>query len=177
MNQEKIGKFIADNRKKQKLTQEQLAEKLHVSKNAVSKWERGLNLPDVSLMEELCQVLKISLNELFAGEYLKKQDILEQSEKNILSILKFNADLKKKKWKITIILAILLIVIINPVKCFLVKYGYAINDNLRHCQRYEPGKSNIKGEVNTYYYENINMDFEIKMGMLFLKIPSELIKD
>ena len=79
MNQEKIGKFIADNRKKQKLTQEQLAEKLHVSKNAVSKWERGLNLPDVSLMEELCQVLKISLNELFAGEYLKKQDILEQS--------------------------------------------------------------------------------------------------
>ena len=62
---------------------------MHVSKNAVSKWERGLNLPDVSLMEELCQVLKISLNELFAGEYLKKQDILEQSEKNILSIRDF----------------------------------------------------------------------------------------
>lgn len=179
MDQEKIGKFIADNRKKQKLTQEQLAEKLHVSKNAVSKWERGLNLPDVSLMEDLCQILKISLNELFAGEYLKSKDILEQSEKNILSILKFNADLKKKKWKIAIILAILLIVIINPVKCLLVKYGYAINDNLRHCQRYEPGKGNIKGEVNTYYYENINMDFEIganKNGYAVFKNPERAYK-
>lgn len=53
MNQEKIGKFIAEKRKENKLTQEQLAEQLNISKNAVSKWERGINLPDVSIMQEL----------------------------------------------------------------------------------------------------------------------------
>lgn len=69
MNQDKIGNFITENRKKQKMTQEELAEKLNVSKNAVSKWERGLNLPDASIMQELCSILNISLNELFTGEY------------------------------------------------------------------------------------------------------------
>lgn len=69
MNQDKIGKFITKNRKKQMMTQEELAEKLNVSKNAVSKWERGLNLPDASIMQELCLILNISLNELFIGEY------------------------------------------------------------------------------------------------------------
>ncbi len=47
MNQEKIGNFISKQRKENNLTQEQLAEKLNISKNAVSKWEQGLNLPDV----------------------------------------------------------------------------------------------------------------------------------
>ena len=78
MNQEKIGKFISLSRKNKRLTQEQLAEKLGVSINAVSKWERGLNLPDVSLMEKLCEVLDFTLNELFAGE---------KSEKNIMSLM------------------------------------------------------------------------------------------
>ena len=68
MDQIKIGKFISENRKKQNLTQEQLAEKLNVSKNAVSKWERGLNLPDVSNMQDLCNILHITLNELFNGD-------------------------------------------------------------------------------------------------------------
>ena len=71
MNQIKIGKFISESRKSKEITQEQLAEKLGVSKNAVSKWERGLNLPDASIMQELCNILEISLNELFAGELLK----------------------------------------------------------------------------------------------------------
>ena len=69
MNQEKIGNFISENRKKLNMTQEQLAEKMNVSKNAVSKWERGLNLPDASIMQDLCSILNISLNELFKGEY------------------------------------------------------------------------------------------------------------
>ena len=69
MNQEKIGNFISENRKKLNMTQEELAEKMNVSKNAVSKWERGLNLPDASIMEDLCKILNITLNELFKGEY------------------------------------------------------------------------------------------------------------
>lgn len=75
MNQIKIGKFISESRKSKQITQEQLAEKLGVSKNAVSKWERGLNLPDASIMQELCYTLGISLNELFAGERLKEKEI------------------------------------------------------------------------------------------------------
>ena len=83
MNQEKIGMFISENRKKQNITQEELAEKLNVSKNAVSKWERGINLPDASIMKTLCRILKITLNELFDGEYenLELINITKEYEK------------------------------------------------------------------------------------------------
>ena len=96
MNQEKIGKFIANSRKKQNLTQEQLAEKLGISKNAVSKWERGLNLPDASIMEELCAILKITLNELFAGQLINNNELQENSEKNLLNIVKKENHTRKK---------------------------------------------------------------------------------
>ena len=87
MNQEKIGKFIAEKRKEEKLTQEQLAEKLNISKNAVSKWERGLNLPDVSIMQELCKILKITLNELFIGEKILDEQYKEVADNNLLDAL------------------------------------------------------------------------------------------
>ena len=87
MNQEKVGKFISLSRKNKNLTQEQLAEKLGVSINAVSKWERGLNLPDVSLMKELCNILDITLNELFEGKKLTNKEIISKSEKNIMSLM------------------------------------------------------------------------------------------
>ena len=74
MRQEKIGAFIALKRKEKKLTQEELASKLNISKNAVSKWERGLSLPDVSTMPLLCEILEITLNELFNGEMNSNND-------------------------------------------------------------------------------------------------------
>lgn len=86
MNQ-KVGKFISLVRKEKNYTQEALAEKLNVSKNAVSKWERGINLPDVSLMKELCNILDISLNELFEGKRLSDKEISINNEKNIINIL------------------------------------------------------------------------------------------
>lgn len=105
MNQEKIGKFIQEQRKEQNLTQEQLAEKLNISKNAVSKWERGLNLPDVSIMQDLCKILNISLNELFAGEKLLEEKFKEAADQNLLDALENSAfTLKdqikfyKRKW-------------------------------------------------------------------------------
>lgn len=69
MDQRDIGKFIASCRKNKEMTQSELAEKLGVSINAVSKWERGINLPDYSNLQELCSVLGISLNEFFAGRH------------------------------------------------------------------------------------------------------------
>ena len=68
MDQVKIGKFISECRKKQKLTQSQLAEKLNITDRAVSKWETGRSLPDSSIMLDLCKILKISVDDLLCGE-------------------------------------------------------------------------------------------------------------
>ena len=72
MNQEKIGKYIATCRKKNKLTQEQLAEKLGVSSKSVSRWENGKTMPDVSLFQQLCKELNITINDLLSGETMNE---------------------------------------------------------------------------------------------------------
>lgn len=86
MNQERIGKFIAEQRKDKNLTQEQLAEKLGITKNAVSKWERGLGLMDMSLLKPLSDILDVNINEILAGEKIKKEDIPSKSEENIINL-------------------------------------------------------------------------------------------
>ena len=73
MNQEKIGKFIAECRKAKKLTQSELAEKLGVTDKSVSNWENGRNMPDLSLFKSLCELLDISINDLISGEKLSKE--------------------------------------------------------------------------------------------------------
>ena len=79
MNQIKIGKFIAKLRKEKNLTQIQLAEKLLITDKAISKWERGIAMPDTSIMLELCDVLEISVNELLCGERISMES---KNEKN-----------------------------------------------------------------------------------------------
>lgn len=86
MNQEKIGKFIADLRKEKNLTQEALAEHLGITKNAVSKWERGLGLMDMSLLKPLSDILDVNINEILASEKIKKEDIPSKSEENIINL-------------------------------------------------------------------------------------------
>lgn len=93
MDSKKIGKFIALNRKKKGLTQEQLGEKLGVSNKTISRWENGNYMPDLSLLEPLSKELGISLNELLAGEYIEKEKMIEYSEQNI----KTTIDYTKKK--------------------------------------------------------------------------------
>ena len=68
MDQEKIGRFIAERRKDKNMTQEQMAEKLGVSSKSISRWENGKTMPDVSLFEALCEELNITVNELLKGE-------------------------------------------------------------------------------------------------------------
>lgn len=87
MDKLKIGGFITNCRKVKKLTQEEIAEKMNVSVNAVSKWERGLNLPDTSNIPELCNILGITINELLEGKKLNNEEQKKVSDKNILSIL------------------------------------------------------------------------------------------
>ena len=107
MNQEKIGKFIASCRKKQKLTQEQLAEKLNITYKAVSKWETGKGLPDVSIMKDLCNILKITVNELLCGELIDKINYDERAEVKLLEMLKQKEEHDKILLRIEIIMGII----------------------------------------------------------------------
>lgn len=88
MEQAKIGKFIANKRKEQGLTQLQLAEKLGITDRAVSKWETGKSLPDASLMPELCKLLKITINDLLCGEVVSVENYNEKAEKALLEMVK-----------------------------------------------------------------------------------------
>ena len=88
MDQIKIGRFIADCRKKAKLTQVQLAEKLGITDKAISKWERGLSMPDSSIMLELCEILSISVNELLSGEKISMENSDKKNEQLLLEMTK-----------------------------------------------------------------------------------------
>ena len=88
MDQIKIGKFIAESRKKNNLTQMQLAEKLNITDRAISKWENGKGMPDSSIMLDLCNELKISVNELLSGEMIEMKEYNEKTEKLLLEMAK-----------------------------------------------------------------------------------------
>ena len=108
----KIGKYIAGKRKGLGLTQRQLAEKLGMSDKSVSKWERGICLPDVSIYSELCRILGISLNEFFAGEDIVHEDLIQKSEENIIGIA---AESKRKQNLLKAIICLLLAISILAI--------------------------------------------------------------
>ena len=93
MDQLKIGKFIAECRKEKGLTQMQLSEKLGITDKAVSKWERGITMPDTSIMLELCDILGISVNELLNGEKINMEN---NDQKNKQLLLEMANELEKK---------------------------------------------------------------------------------
>ena len=98
MNQIKIGRFIAERRKKANLTQMQLADKLGITDKAVSKWERGVAMPDTSIMLEFCELLGISVNELLSGEKMDMEIKYQQNEQLLLDLAKELEDKNKKVW-------------------------------------------------------------------------------
>lgn len=96
MDQVKIGKFIAECRKKNNLTQLQLAEKLNITDRAISKWENGKSMPDSSIMLDLCKELKISVNELLNGEMINMNEYGKKTEELLVELAKTD-ELKNKK--------------------------------------------------------------------------------
>ena len=97
MNQEKIGRFIAECRKKENMTQQELAEKLNVSDRTVGNWENGRNMPDLSLFTPLCKELHISLNDLMSGEKVKEKEYHERLEENMIHTIDYtNKKIEKK---------------------------------------------------------------------------------
>lgn len=103
----KIGKYIAGKRKDLGLTQRQLADKLGMSDKSVSKWERGVCLPDVALYSDLCGILGIGINEFLAGEDIPQESVVQKSEENIIGVATAS---KRRQKKLKSVIAILLAV-------------------------------------------------------------------
>ena len=96
MDQIKIGSFIQDQRKEKNITQSELAEKLGITDRAVSKWERGICLPDSGIMQNLCNVLDITINDLFSGEVVDMKDNEKRLEENLIEMTKLKEDKDKQ---------------------------------------------------------------------------------
>ena len=107
MDQVKIGKFIAECRKKEKLTQMQLAEKLNITDRAISKWETGKAMPDSSIMLELCDILKITVNDLLSGEVVMMGNYNKELENNLIEMIKQKEEADKRLLKLEIVLGII----------------------------------------------------------------------
>ena len=137
MDQIKIGKFIAECRKKNNLTQMQLAEKLNITDRAISKWENGKAMPDSSIMLELCDLLKISVNELLSGEVIEMNNYSEKLEQNLIEMVKQKEEADRKMLRLELVIgyigSITFLVLIfvasyiemqNWIKVLLIAFGF-----------------------------------------------------
>ncbi len=129
MNLVKIGRYIAEKRKSLGLTQRQLAEKLGKSDKSVSKWERGICLPDVSLYLELCEILGISINEFLAGEDIETDNIEKKSEDTLIQITKDSGRKQRYLKKIIIVLLV-------AIGIFMIAFGSIVCNQLRQPHNY-----------------------------------------
>ena len=108
MNVKKVGEFIKQKRKEKKLTQKELAEKLSITDRAISKWERGICCPDISILKELSSILEVSVNELLAGEEIEKLE-KEKTDNVLVDSVKQYTSIEKKKNKKLLIFTIILL--------------------------------------------------------------------
>lgn len=156
MNQEKIGNYILKKRKEKKLTQEQLAEKLGVTDRAVSNWENGKNMPDLSLFKPLCAELDISINELMSGEEIDNKHYINTLEENIVNMVYDLEKSKKKKWKIIIGIVVLLFVLFIGERIFYMNYeiNMKYDSRVMTCEFIDGSiQYSIKGQsvINSYH--------------------------
>lgn len=103
-----IGKFIAKKRKKQNLTQEQLAERLGISNKTVSKWETGKCMPDYAVVKSLCEELKVTVSEPMDGEEAGDKSVRAYDDEQILDLLRRTQELEKQKVMMTGVILIVM---------------------------------------------------------------------
>lgn len=155
MDQIKIGKFISKKRKDINLTQEELAEKLNVTAKSISRWENGKTMPDMSLFNEICNILNISLEELLSGE-----DKLKGSDETI-NYIKYQ---RKMYIYRLIALTIVLILIIGGILYFMFKpYKLEFSDTIDYTKPIYNIDENIKLYSKfdkNYYIRNSKIDLE-----------------
>ena len=112
MDYYKIGNFISEERKKKKLTQAKLAEKLFISEKTVSKWENGKGIPDTQILPKLCEILGISINELLNGERLSNEKYIDGAESKLLELQKAKEDCDKILLRVEVVIGVLSVFII-----------------------------------------------------------------
>lgn len=113
MNQEKIGKYIVECRKKKNMTQQELAEKLGVSDRTIGNWENGRNMPDLSLFKPLSEILGISIAELLDGGKIDKNNIAYKSEEILTNTINYQTEkIRKKENKYIFFICFLSLIII-----------------------------------------------------------------
>ena len=117
MDQRKIGNFIAQRRKAEGLTQMELAEQLSVSNRTVSKWETGNGMPDIGNMQSLCEILKISVNDLLSGEVVSDTSYQKKAEENMLHLIKETKEAGKKRFFLRGIFGVFLILFFVVGSC------------------------------------------------------------
>lgn len=128
MDTVKIGKYIAQKRKNLGLTQREVAEQLGMSDKSVSKWERGVCLPDVSVYMELCRIIGISLNEFIAGEDIEQVELQEKSEQNILDVTE-DGNYKKRRLKAIIAVLVCICVAVTSLSGYLLWKRFHVETN------------------------------------------------
>lgn len=124
MDQVKIGKYLSEKRKSLGLTQAQLADKLNMSDKSVSKWERGICLPDVSLYQELCTILGITVNEFLAGEDISSENLEKKSEDTIIQVA---TDSKLRQKKLTRYVCLFVFIAAVSLAALLIVLGFYRN--------------------------------------------------
>ena len=168
MNTEKIGKFIAKKRKEKNYTQKELADKLSVTDRAVSKWERGMGCPDISLLEDLSKILDISIVELLNGE---EKENIEIIEKDIINSMKYSKTNTKNEIinNLNIILSTLIIFTVILLLSFNIFNSYKLNKvekddyndpyvtqkSVKNIENYINIIKSNKGKYNEEDYKNI----------------------
>lgn len=111
----KIGKFISLKRKEKGITQSELAEKLYISDRAVSKWENGICLPDAGNMPLLCEILGITINDLFSGEEVDMKDTEKKLEENLLEMTKQKEQKDRQLLMIEVVLGVIITVMFTAL--------------------------------------------------------------
>ena len=107
MDQIKIGKFISEKRKEKGITQSELAEKLNITDRAISKWENGICMPDVGTIPELCELLNITINDLFSGEVVNMKNNEKKLEENLMEMARQKEEADKRLLNLEWIIGIL----------------------------------------------------------------------
>ena len=163
MDQEKIGKFIASLRKEKGLTQEELASKLAVSTNAVSKWERGLCLMDISLLIPLSEILDVSIIEILTGKRLTTQEAENISNNVIKETIDYSSkEIKKARKKIPILILLLLLSV--AIGGFIYIKSVHNNESINIEQGYRLLNlkvDNVKDNIKVNDYVSIKFDNQI----------------
>jgi len=181
MNTNKIGNFITKLRKEKNLTQIELANKLNVSDKAVSRWETGKNLPDVSILENLARELSVSVSELLLGEKIEDKDFKEKSEYNTINTLNYTKEkLEKKNKNIFVVMILLVFLIFVTSSLYLTTITITeFNSTIKHYEiiyKKSLEDDNIKSYANilkTYYSLGDEIDYK-KLAIFMVEKLSQI---